>query len=66
MEVKVYGISNRRKFQKIEKALDNAKFSCYFAHLDNGWSVSVRKPNACVSTEWRIQPIEAGNELQIG
>ena len=78
MDVKVYGISNRReleihekdvhirdtksdktvkiplnvwtmlsrKFPKIEKALDNAKFSSYFAHLDNGWSVSVRKPNA--------------------
>jgi len=38
-----------RKFPKIGKALDNAKFSSYFAHLDNGWSVSVRKPNACVS-----------------
>ncbi len=30
-----------RKFPKIGKALDNAKFSSYFAHLD--------KPNACVS-----------------
>jgi hypothetical protein len=38
-----------RKFPKIVKALDNAKSSNYFAHLDNGWSVSVRKPHAYVS-----------------
>ena len=81
MDVKVYGISNRReleigekdviirdtksnkcikipfnvwiklsrKFPKIERALDDAKYSNYFAHLDNGWSVSVRKPHAYVS-----------------
>jgi len=81
MDGKVYGISNRReleivekdviirdtksdksvkiplniwimlsrKFPKIERALDNAKNSNYFAHLDNGWSVSIRKPHAYVS-----------------
>jgi hypothetical protein len=38
-----------RKFPKIVRALDNAKSSNYFAHLDNGWSVCVRKPHAYVS-----------------